>query len=584
MKKYHQRACMKKPESGERMIRKVKLIHILLFSFSVTTVVLIGIILGSWHLVSSESAESAQERMRNMLSDTVAAMEERIVGLEDGSRIAGSFSDIREFLAGDEQVRFRLKDSVREELAGLVYYESGAVGAYLRTADGAELSACPDSGSYLSIIPFRVNLMVSRDYGPPKPFRRQAVTGCYTVGGNRFFAVLTPLYPEQTPPSDSNYLGSLMLIMDFDAMRDAVPDSALGNILVEDAAGVLLENGQVREDRQRAGGAAVLSAPVGNTDWTVTVSSGTAGSDSAVSRIGRICVIFGASSVVLLLLMLLVQYRHIADPIQKLTEQVNTVAPETSAVEVPERSFAEIRTLSDSMNGMLARLRAIHEQMTDDRLRYYEDRITFLQAQINPHSLYNNFECIRGMAAQGANEEIREMTTCLARIYRYCCKGEAKVRLEEEAGCLLMYRRVLELRYGGAYRIETEIAPETRDALIPRMILQPLAENAVQHGMIAPGKPSGTITVTSAAAGGRLVLTVMDDGAGMDPESLARYNSSIALHDDGTHSHIGITNVLRRLNMIYRQDGPENAGMTARFENRPSGGLRITIDIPLIVS
>jgi two-component system sensor histidine kinase YesM len=116
------------------------------------------------------------------------------------------------------------------------------------------------------------------------------------------------------------------------------------------------------------------------------------------------------------------------------------------------------------------------------------------------------------------------------------------------------------------------------------MILQPLAENAVQHGMIAPGKERGTITVTSAAVKGRLVLTVMDDGAGMDPESLARYNSSIALHDDGTHSHIGITNVLRRLNMIYRKDGPEQAGMTARFENRPEGGLRITIDIPLIVS
>ena len=566
------------------MIRKIKLIHILLFSFAATTGVLIGIILGSWRLVTSESEESVLNRMRSMLGDTVAAVEERITGLEDGSRIAGSFSEIRDFMAGDEQVRFRLKNSVRAELAGLVYYETGAVSAYLRTADGSELSACPESAVYQSVIPYRVNLLVSRDYLTQKPFRQQIVTGCYTVGGSRFYAVLTPLYPEQSPPADSNYLGALVLIMDFDAMWNSIPDSAQGNILVEDAAGILLDNARIREYRSGSGDSAVLSAPVRNTGWTVTVSPRAENNDSAASRIGRICVIFGASSVILLLLLLLVQYRHIVDPIQKLTEQVDNVDPEAGEVSVPDRGFAELRTLSGSMNGMLGRLRLMNRQMINDRLRYYEDRITFLQAQINPHSLYNNFECIRGMAAQGANDEIREMTTCLARIYRYCCKGETRVTLEEEAGCLTYYRRVLELRYGGAYTIETEIAPETRSALIPRMILQPLAENAVQHGMIAPGKPRGTVTVSSAAVNGRLILTVMDDGAGMDPETLERYNSSVALHDDGTHSHIGITNVLRRLNMIYRREDRENAGMLARFENRPEGGLRITIDIPLIVS
>ena len=566
------------------MIRKIKLIHILLFSFTVTTVVLIGIILGSWQVVTSESAESTRSRMRNMLGDTVAAVEERITGLEDGSRIAASFSEIRDFMAGDEQVRFRLKNSVRAELTGLVYYESGAIGAYLRTADGAELSACPESASYQSIIPYRVNLFAARDYHTEKPFRRQIVTGCYTIGSNRFYAVLTPLYPEQTPPTDSNFLGTLVLIMDFDAMWQAVPDSASGNILVEDAAGILLDNVGIRTDREEAGNGAVLTAPVRNTGWTVSVSSRPENNDGAAFRIGRICVIFGASSVILLLLLLLVQYRHIVDPIQKLTEQVNNVAPETSTVSVPERGFAELHTLSGSMNGMLGRLRVMNEQMIDDRLRYYEDRITFLQAQINPHFLYNNFECIRGMAAQGANDAIREMTTCLARIYRYCCKGEARVRLEEEAECLMYYRRVVELRYGGAYRIETEIGEETQNALIPRMILQPLAENAVQHGLIASGKPRGTVTVSSAAVNGRLILTIRDDGVGMEPEALERYNSSIALHDDGTHSHIGITNVLRRLNMIYRDEEQESAAMLTHFENQPEGGLCITINIPLVLS
>ncbi len=158
------------------MIRKIKLIHILLFSFTVTTVVLLGIILGSWHLFSSESEVSVLERKSSMLHDTAAAMEERIQSLEDGSRIAGSFPEIREFISGDAPVRIRLKNSVRAELAGLVYYETGAVNAYLRTADGTELSACPENTSYPSVIPYRVNLLVSRDYHPEQPFRQQTVT------------------------------------------------------------------------------------------------------------------------------------------------------------------------------------------------------------------------------------------------------------------------------------------------------------------------------------------------------------------------------------------------------------------------
>ncbi len=563
--------------------RRIKLIHILLFSFTITVLELILVIMGSWHLVTKESEESAQFRVRNMLSDTIAALEDWVNRLEEGSVIASSFPEVRDFMTGDEPVRVRLKNSVRAELEGFVYYEPGAVSAYLRAADGMELSACPEV-SYQSIIPYRVNLLVSQDYQVLRPFRQQIVTNSYAIGDHRFFAVLTPLYPESSPHTEGNYLGALILIVDADAMQGFIPDSAQESIFVEDAAGILLDNAKVREDKRNAGNGAVLSASASHTDWVISVPARMSDTDDFAQQIARICLFFGIGSIVFLLLLMLTQYRHIVDPIQKLTEQMDHVKPETTAMLPPDRGFVELRTLTDSMNGMLSRLQLMNKQMIDDRLRYYEDRITFLQAQINPHSLYNNFECIRGMATQGANEEIREMTTCLARIYRYCCKGETRVRLEEEDNCLMYYRRVLELRYSGAFKIETQIAPETVNALIPRMILQPLAENAVQHGMIAAGKKSGTVTIRSKAENGRLILLVMDDGAGMDTATLSRYNSTVALHDDGTHSHIGITNVLRRLNMIYQREDAQGTRPLASFENMPQGGLLITIDIPLIIS
>ncbi len=577
---FHERSQNRRgsPVNGKR----IKLIHILLFSFIITAMELILVIVGSWHLVTTESDESAQYRVQHMLSDTIASLEDWVGRLEDGSVIASSLPEVRDFMAGDEQVRVRLKDSVRAELEGFVYYESGAVSSYLRAADGTELTACPEE-SFESIVPYRVYLQVVQDYQILQPFRQQLVTGSYEVSGHRFFGVLTPLYPDSSPPTDHNYLGALILIVDADAVRDFIPDSAQENVHVEDPAGILLDNTGVRETKL-AGSSAVLSASVREAGWTVSVPSRLPDPDGSVQQIVRICLFIGIGSVAFLLLMMLIQYRHIVAPIQKLTEQVDHVDPETTAVLPPERGFAELLTLSDSMNSMLRRLQQMNEQMINDRLKYYEDRITFLQAQINPHALYNNFECIRGMAAQGATDEIREMTTCLARMYRYCCKGETRVRLEEEENCLRYYRRVLELRYAGAFRIETEMAPDTMDALIPRMILQPLAENAVQHGLIAAGRKQGTVTIRSRAENGRLILTVMDDGAGMEEAALSRYNSSIALHDDGTHSHIGITNVLRRLKMIYQPEDPQDTRPLARFENRPEGGLLITIDIPLVVS
>lgn len=88
-------------------------------------------------------------------------------------------------MTGDEQARVRLKNSVRAELEGFVHYEPGAVSAYLRAADGTELTACPEV-SYRSIIPYRVNLLISRDYDPLKPFRRQIVTDSYAIDDHRF--------------------------------------------------------------------------------------------------------------------------------------------------------------------------------------------------------------------------------------------------------------------------------------------------------------------------------------------------------------------------------------------------------------
>lgn len=290
-----------------------------------------------------------------------------------------------------------------------------------------------------------------------------------------------------------------------------------------------------------------------------------------VQRVGKLSILIGSSAIVLLGLLMMVLYRSIVGPIIALAKQMDTLDAEKGGILNVSHGRHELNRLTDSMNSLLRRIHQLNEEMISVRLHAYEEHITFLQAQINPHFLYNSFETIRGMASQGDAAAIREMASCMAAIYRYCCKGESLVELQQELECLQRYLRILHLRYGKQYTIRVEAAPETLEYPVPRMILQPLVENAIFHGFINAGRREGQVDITAVVEGSELLLCVTDNGVGLSEEQLAQYNHPAAEHDDGTHSHIGITNVKRRIQLIYGDQG------NMQFATVPGGGLCISI-------
>ena len=214
----------------------------------------------------------------------------------------------------------------------------------------------------------------------------------------------------------------------------------------------------------------------------------------------------------------------------------------------------------------------IDQQLEEQRRLLLEARLDALQRQINPHFLFNTLNSIASLV-RFKPELAREMIVKLANILRVLLKDrEAFVPFSEELAFTDDYLDIEVVRFGEKLRVVKEIAPETLPIVVPSMLLQPLLENSIKHGL-EPRIGGGTVTLRSRIEGGRLVVEVEDDGVGMAPESNAPSPTS-GLVRPGTG--IGMRNVRERMEVLY--------GKTAMVEinSRPGRGTRVTLMMPVL--
>jgi two-component system, LytTR family, sensor kinase len=219
---------------------------------------------------------------------------------------------------------------------------------------------------------------------------------------------------------------------------------------------------------------------------------------------------------------------------------------------------------------------AIHiEQKLEEQKRLVlEARLDALQRQINPHFLFNTLNSI-GSLVRFQPEMAREMIVRLGNILRALLRDhESFVPLREELAFTDDYLGIEVVRFGAEkLRVEREIEPETLEVMVPSMMLQPLIENSIKHGL-EPRLEGGTVTLRSRVRAGRLVVDVEDDGVGIMTARAAAVGAVTAENRSG--NGIGMKNVRERLEVLY--------GGEARFEveSRPGRGTRVTLEIPMM--
>jgi two-component system, sensor histidine kinase YesM len=296
------------------------------------------------------------------------------------------------------------------------------------------------------------------------------------------------------------------------------------------------------------------------------------------------------AAIVLMLLPFLLILKNIVTPIQKISHFVGGVRrdnPDTLKRRITLHGHAEVVTMADDFNGMLDEIESLTRELVASNTHLYETEISkkqaelaFLQSQINPHFLYNTLESIKGIALSRNAPEIRDMAQALADIFRYSIKGEDIVLLREEIAILKSYLIIQETRFAGRFETRYSVAEEALDCRIPKMILQPVAENAIYYGLEPKGE-LGHLDISCTLDGaGLLTVIIRDNGEGMDAERLEQVRRSLteappAGKAGAAFRSIGLTNVNNRIRLKF---GPQYG---IHIESQQGWGTAVTLTVPV---
>ena len=215
----------------------------------------------------------------------------------------------------------------------------------------------------------------------------------------------------------------------------------------------------------------------------------------------------------------------------------------------------------------------LNAQIQERIISLHNAQICALQTQINPHFLYNTLEAIGNAAAlllKGENT-ITEMIYSLGMLMRISLAGENYlVPLEEELKHVELYVKLVDFRFRGRVRMHMEIPEELKQEKIVKLTLQPLIENAIEHGLV-PKRSEGDIWITGEKKDDKNYIYVTDNGQGASDERIAALQESLKENAIGSSVHIGLRNVNQRLKLVFG----EAYGLA--IDRAEQGGLRVSI-------
>jgi two-component system sensor histidine kinase YesM len=238
----------------------------------------------------------------------------------------------------------------------------------------------------------------------------------------------------------------------------------------------------------------------------------------------------------------------------------------------------EIQRLTTTYDRMVDRLNDVINELYRAQVVKQAMQIKALKAQINPHFLYNTLETISSLAKIHGVREISKMTSSLSHIFRYSITGEENtVPLRDEIRSVEHYLRIIQVRYGDRISSQIDVPEALQSCNVLKLILQPIVENAIQHG-IERKLSSGVVKIVVSRERDKLRITVEDDGAGMDHHKLAELEELLSNVSESQRSSglgIGLLNVKERLYLVYQDKASVHLSSTL------GQGTTITLTLPI---
>lgn len=254
--------------------------------------------------------------------------------------------------------------------------------------------------------------------------------------------------------------------------------------------------------------------------------------------------------------------------IEKLTENVDQIEMGRMKLEMEDDSPDEIGILIRSFRKMIQQIQSLIEEVYQSKIQQQNLEMKALQAQINPHFLYNTLSLINWKAIAAGEEDISRITLALSEYYRTTLnRGNSFITTEDEMKNIQSYLNIQLIMHDYEFTVEYDIDPDSRGYYVPKLLLQPLVENALEHGLDIKEEGEKTLLISCHQDKKDVLFVVQDNGVGMDAVMLSKL---IKTHSTG----YGVNNVNDRLVLLYGED------YMLHIESRPGVGTKVSIRIP----
>ncbi len=336
--------------------------------------------------------------------------------------------------------------------------------------------------------------------------------------------------------------------------------------------GTLLKNRRISGEPIKQRGDAYLfyiSNPR-NTNLYIVLGKRNAFTDELNNTMLFVISIMAILALVLCIIMSNILTHFLTSPLKEITKAMDNIRQGDLTVSIPVTRHDEFGQLAIDFNDMTRALNVYVQQQRTHQQELNDSNIAMMQAQLNPHFLYNTLDTIKWVAKANHVPELATLSSSLAKILRASISGNTFITLAEEISLVTNYTDIQKIRFSDRFTFDAEVPTELEDAIIPKLILQPIVENAIVHGLKEQNE--GHIFLNVYERNTHLIIEVEDDGCGMDEEMLNALNS----HDrERLRGHIGFFNV----DTIIRLHYGLLYGLKA--ENQETGGVRVTLELPI---
>ncbi|MBB6670837.1 sensor histidine kinase [Cohnella nanjingensis] len=280
---------------------------------------------------------------------------------------------------------------------------------------------------------------------------------------------------------------------------------------------------------------------------------------------------------------------NLTRPVMGLVADMRKIGERAMGFRVKVRSTNEVGVLAYAINSMVDKMEEMTRNMFNTQARLYESELSkkqaefsALQSQINPHFLYNTLNCISSIGLEYGSKEIAQIASCMSKIFRYSIKKDDLVLISEEIQCIKAYMNIISIRYEDKFSMEVNIDEKLLEMKTPKMILQPIVENSVYHGLESMDAGGNLRVSGNIDANGDVCFQVSDTGKGIDKDELEAIKAKLSMEYSEraeislAGKSIGLSNIHNRIKLLFGE------GYGVKIESRMGDGTTVFVKIPYL--